>query len=138
MRSNRQASCEPSIMKQKSASQQTRSPLQATPQSTAPTRLRQQDLKSENCQFQGTGGVSEENREQGFIPAFHDQQSGHNVISSYADGTPAPIHVIDGLPAEWIVEHDETGHALATREGVIAGFLRNGIFYTREEAARAA
>lgn len=101
-------------------------------------RLDGNRLEADNRRFRGTGGVSQENREHGFIPAFHDRQSGHNVISRYSDGTPAPVHVMDGLPAEWIAEYDESGHALAAREGVIAGFLRDGIFYTREEAARAA
>lgn len=138
MRLTSQALCQPIVMKPRREKTQDRSQPGEEPGSTASGRLSRHRLKAENRQFQGTAGISQENREHGFVPAFHDRASGRNVISRYADGTPAPVHVMDGLPAEWIAEYDESGHALAARKGVIAGFLRDGIFYTREEAARAA
>ncbi|MCW8905619.1 MAG: dihydroorotase [Sedimenticola sp.] len=125
-------------MKQNRPQNRTRPQSEGALAKDAATRLSSNRLEAENRCFQGTGGVSEGNSGLGFIPAFHDCRSGRNVISRYADGTPSPVHMMDGLPAEWIDEYDESGHALAAREGVIAGFLRNGLFYTREEAARAA
>lgn len=125
-------------MKQKSKQQKPRFQPVSRPENGAAKRLCSSRLEAENRRFQGTGGVSEGNSEHGFTPAFHNRQSGQSVVSRYADGTEAPVHVLDGLPAEWIAEYDETGRALTAREGIIAGFLRNGLFYTREEAARAA
>lgn len=133
-----QGACQFRAMKQNRRQQKPRFQPTSRPENGAAKRLCSNLLEAENQRFKGTGGVSEGNRERGFIPAFHDRHSGQSVISRYADGTPAPVHVLDGLPAEWIAEYDKTGHALTAREGVIAGFLRNGLFYTREEAARAA
>jgi hypothetical protein len=47
------------------------------------------------------------------------------------------VHTLDGLPTKWIKQRDAEGHVTATIATVIAGFLRNGRFYTREEAASA-
>jgi hypothetical protein len=57
--------------------------------------------------------------------------------SCFADGTPAPFHLLDGLPAALWVANEVTGRGLTIRETVIAGFVREHQFYTREEAARA-
>ncbi len=99
--------------------------------------LSEQLLRRQNIGFSGTTGVSEHNRRMGFIPAFLDTHSGISVISRFADGQPAPVHVLDGLPKQWIIDADDTGHVTAVRESVIAGFTRAGRFYTREEAALA-
>ncbi len=81
--------------------------------------------------------INDSYRRLGFIPAFLDTRSGQCVISCYADGRPAPIHVLDGLPKQWITALDKNGHVTAVRKGVIAGFLRVGRFYTRDEVAQA-
>jgi len=94
-------------------------------------------LRTENRSFKGTGGVSQENRSLGFIPAFYDSQSHQALVSRFANGTPAPIHVLDGLPVEWVLRRDPSGRVTAVRGSVVAGFLYGGRFYTREEAARA-
>ena len=47
------------------------------------------------------------------------------------------MHLLDGLPEEWVVQRDTTGRVSAIKDTVIAGFLRNGLFYTREQAAAA-
>ncbi len=99
--------------------------------------LSSQLLKNQNSLFESTHGVSRNNRGAGFIPGYFDRHSGLSVISRFADGRPAPVHVLDGLPDEWIAERDSYGRVAKARAGVVAGFLRNGQFYTREEAARA-
>ena len=98
--------------------------------------LSTQLLRRENRQFSNTNGVSERNHNRGFVPAFLDTRSGISVVSRYADGRPAPIHILDGLPAAWITAFNSKGQVTAVREGVIAGFIHSGRVYTREEAAR--
>jgi len=97
--------------------------------------LTTETLKRHNRAFVGTGGVSEENRSSGFRPAFHDLASGHTALARFADGRPAPMHLLDGLPEEWVVRRDAAGRVRAIKDTVIAGFVRDGLFYTREEAA---
>jgi hypothetical protein len=92
-------------------------------------------LRKQNRVFNGTGGVSQVNRTQGFIPAFYDTQSHEAQISRFANGTPAPIHMLDGLPTEWVVKRDPSGRVTAVKGTVVAGFLSGGKFYTREQAA---
>ena len=94
-------------------------------------------LRQENLAFVGTGGVSQENRSGGFRPAFYDRASGRAVLARFADGRPAPMHLLDGLPREWVVARDAGGRVSAVKDTVIAGFLRDGRFYTREQAAAA-
>jgi hypothetical protein len=65
-----------------------------------------QFLRKENKLFRGTGGVSQENRGCSFIPAFYDSYSCQVVISRFANGKPAPIHVLDGLPEDWVIGRD--------------------------------
>jgi hypothetical protein len=55
--------------------------------------------------------------------------------STFADGTPAPFHLLDGLPDELVVARDRRLRPSQVRGSVIAGFSRNGRFYTRAEAA---
>ncbi len=97
--------------------------------------LSEQLLDRQNKHFDGTGGVSANNREMGFVPAFQDMESGVSVVSRFADGRPAPVHVLDGLPEEWITARDAEGCVVSVRNTVIAGFISNDRFYTREEAA---
>jgi len=94
-------------------------------------------LGRENRQFTGSGGLSEQNRAYGFIPAFYNTQSRKAMASCFANGTPAPIHVLEGLPQEWVVQRDTFGRVVAAKDSVIAGFLYQGEFYTREQAALA-
>jgi hypothetical protein len=92
-------------------------------------------LRQQNRTYAGTGGVSMGNRSHGFAPAFYDTQSHVAVISRYANGNPAPVHILDGVPAEWVVNRDEHGKVRTVKNSVIAGFIRFGRFYTREQAA---
>ena len=96
-----------------------------------------QALKQQNHEFAGTPGVSQNNRSAGFIPAYCDTTTGQSVVSRFADGRLAPIHILDGLPEEWVTMRDLTGRVSRIRSGVVAGFLCDGRFFTREEAVRA-
>ncbi len=94
-------------------------------------------LSAENEIFTGRGGVSRENRCRGFIPAFYDTHSCQAIVSRFANGAPAPLHVLEGLPEEWVVARDKSGRVAAVKDFVIAGFIQHGRFYTREQAAQA-
>lgn len=99
-----------------------------------PGELTSYTLVHENRKFRNSGGVSEGNRSQGFRPAFHDMDTGETFLSCFANGMPAPFHLLDGLPASVVVERDATGRAVAAKASVISGFVRNGRFFTRDEA----
>ncbi len=94
-------------------------------------------LREENLVYVGTGGISQENHSSGFHPAFFDLEFGVGYLSRFADGSLAPVHVLDGLPEEWILERNAAGRVQTVKSSVIAGFIRDGYFYTREQAAEA-
>jgi hypothetical protein len=95
-------------------------------------------LLNENALFANSGGISQHNRSLGFCPGYLNQATGEIAPSRYADGRLAPIHVLAGLPESWVESRDASGHVLAIDAAVVSGFIRNGCFYTREQAARAA
>ncbi len=92
-------------------------------------------LRHENLVFAGTGGISANNHQADFIPAFRDPATGRVEIARFEDGKPAPMHLLCGLPAEWVVERNKNGEVIAICVHIISGFVRNATFYTREEAA---
>lgn len=94
------------------------------------------DIRTQNAHFAGTGGVSGNNRAVGFVPAYQNTVTGEAVVSRFGDGRPAPVHVLDGLPESWVALRDADGSVTRTTGDVIAGFLRDGRFFTREAAAR--
>jgi hypothetical protein len=94
-------------------------------------------LKLENVRYVGTGGVSRENRRYGFRPAFMDLQTKAVYLARFADGRPAPLHLLDGLPDELVLSRDAAGRVAEVRASVISGFEQEGRFYTRDEAAAA-
>lgn len=100
-----------------------------------PRALTVDRLRRENTVFQGSGGVSDCNRELGFRPAFLDTDTGIVYVSCSRDGIPAPYHRLDGLPEELIRERDDKGRVIAVKTTVVSGFERDGCFYTREQAA---
>jgi hypothetical protein len=93
-------------------------------------------LHQQNLAFQGTGGISSGNRCQGFAPAFLDTETATIHLSRYADGRLAPVHLLDGLPSELVVKQGLSGQSITAKRTLIAGFVREGLFYTREQAAR--
>ncbi len=92
-------------------------------------------LSRENMCYSGTGGVSNENRSLGFIPAFCDTDSGKIYLSCHKDGTQAAIHMLDGLPDKLVTARDAQHRIIAIKPSVIPGFVKEGHFYTREQAA---
>ena len=74
----------------------------------------------------------------GFHPAFLDTATFAIHLSRYADGRPAPYYVLDGLPSDLVVARSMFGRAVAAKATLVLGFERNGFFYTRSAAARAA
>ncbi len=93
-------------------------------------------LAHESERYRGTGGVSAENRELGFRPAFFDRATLTIYPSRYADGRLAPFHVLDGLPGPLVASRDRNGRIVGVKPSVVAGFIRGGRFYTRAQAAR--
>ncbi len=96
------------------------------------------DLGRENAVFGGTGGVSAENRQFGFRPAFRDGDTGVVYASLFANGQPAPFHLLDGLPDEMVLQRHPSGRVAAVKESITSGFVCGGRFYTREQAAEQA
>lgn len=92
-------------------------------------------LRGENRRFLGTGGRSQENRACGFRPAFMDTQTRLVYASRFQDGRPAPFHLLDGLPDEVVLARLPSGKVIAVKETVVSGFVRDGHFLTRDEAA---
>lgn len=99
--------------------------------------LTELSLRDENVLFERTRGISANNRGLGFAPGYRNCATGEQVPSRFADGSRAPIHILEGLPEAWIAERGADGKPLRTCPGIVAGFLRDDRFYTREEAAQA-
>ena len=100
--------------------------------------MNQDRLRIENLAFAGTCGVSSCARESRFVPAFKDLETGRVELSCLAAGVPAPMHIISCLPDEWAIERNAAGEITALKASVVAGFVRDNRFFTREEAANAA
>ena len=95
--------------------------------------MTQQRLDLENARYHGTGGVSQ-NRSRGFRPAFMDTQTRAVHLSRFADGRPAPFHILDGLPDELVLARIPGGRGVIVKASVVSGFIREGLFYSRDEA----
>ncbi len=92
-------------------------------------------LRQQNRCFRGTGGVSAENQALGFAPAFLDTITHQIYRACFADGRPAPMHLLEGLPPAVVAARDAAGRVTALKPTVLAGFVREEQFYTREQAA---
>lgn len=93
-------------------------------------------LMKENDEFAGSGGVSQNNADEGFVPAFRDALTQVVYLSTFGNGVQAPVHILDGLPEELVRERDPRGKVIRVSKYVVSGFVCGGRFYTREEAAR--
>lgn len=114
----------------------------AQPQETQRSRrlrgaLTQLSLRAENDLFEQTRGVSQQNAGLGFKPGYRNSATGEQALSCFADGSAAPIHLLDGLPEAWVAERDSDGHVTRTCPDLISGFIRDGRFYTRDEVIKA-
>lgn len=100
------------------------------------THYSTRSLQHENWVFRGSGGVSRNNRALGFLPAFLDHASGRVYRACFSNGCPAPMHLLDGLPDELVRVRNAQGRVVAVSASVEAGFLRDGCFYSRQQAAQ--
>jgi len=91
-------------------------------------------LRRESDKYRGTSGVSEECRGSGFSPAFYDRETGEIHLSRYADGTPAPFHMLDGLPDAVVTKRLADGTVECVKQSLQSGFVKSGVFYTRDQA----
>lgn len=99
--------------------------------------MHSQSLQDQNSQYAGSDGISQENQQQGFRPAFLDTETGEVYPSQFRNGKPAPMHLLDGLPAAVVLNRNPSGKVLAVSASVVSGFIRQGRFFTREQAAEA-
>jgi len=104
---------------------------------TMASQLSRKTLRIQNQTFAGTGGVSCASRKRGFVPGFMDSETGCMYVSRTADGIPSPIHRLDGLPANLVIQRTAAGRVCAVKGSVVAGFIQGGRFYTREQVAKA-
>lgn len=95
--------------------------------------LTQEDLLTLSRQYLGTYGESRGNRPFGFMPAFRDDDTGKVYLSCQANGVPAPVHLIEGLPDELVLERGDDGKVAAVKPSLLGGFIYQGYFYTRDE-----
>lgn len=93
-------------------------------------------LKRENKLHAGTGGRSQDNAGRGFAPAFFDYATCTVHPSCFANGSPAPFHILDGLPNEAVAVRSPCGRVIAAKATLLSGFVRGGFFYTRRAAAK--
>lgn len=97
--------------------------------------ITQEHLELESEVYEDTGGTSAECRPYGFRPAFYDLQTGTIYMSRFADGRPAPVHLLDGLPEHLVVKRQAGGRVTSVKGSLISGFEMYGRFYTRDEAS---
>ena len=109
--------------------------MKASNSQSLPHSIRSKSLEQENLQYADTGGVSENNRSLGFVPAFLDTDSGYVYRSRFPDGRPAPVHMLSGLPRKLMKSGNDSSQEYAVKDSVISGFLLEETFYTREAAA---
>lgn len=103
----------------------------------------QNRLRRENRQFADSGGRSGDlkcctSTNRTFVPAFRNDATGEVALSRLLDGRIAPIHLIINLPAAWAIARNARGQISAVCDSVVAGFVRDGQFFTRAEAAACA
>jgi len=90
-------------------------------------------ITRDNVKYAHTKGVSQNCRRARFIPAFRDSATGEVCLSRFEDGSTAPVHMLDGMPDHWVIERDEDNHVVRIKGSIIAGFIRDGKYYSREE-----
>jgi hypothetical protein len=83
--------------------------------------------------FRGSGGVSQKNRSQGFLPAFYDTQTGAVYLSRFANGQPAPMYLVEGLQSDLLSMDQVFQQIIDIKNSVIVGFVQSNHFYTRQE-----
>jgi hypothetical protein len=59
--------------------------------------------------------VSAETRSFGLAPALVDLETRRVFASCFQDGRPAPIHLLEGLPDDLVVQRSATGRVVAVK-----------------------
>lgn len=90
-------------------------------------------LFAQNDVYRDTPGVSGGCKDKGYVPAFRDTDTDEVCRSRFADGRPAPVHLLDGLPESWILSRNSQRRVTKVKPSIVSGFLRDGRFYTREQ-----
>jgi hypothetical protein len=80
------------------------------------------------------GVSSDEHRAGGFAPVFLDTKTGRVYPSCFADGRPAPVHLLSSVPEYLVLRRDCSRRVIALKPSVRAGFARAGRFFSRDEA----
>jgi len=92
-------------------------------------------LRAQNRAHRGAGGTSAESRGAGYVPGFLDTETGATYRSRDAAGRAAAVHLLDGLPEWLVVRRSAAGRVAEVKHSVVAGFLRDGRFFTREQVS---
>lgn len=92
-------------------------------------------LLKQNHRHRGTGGTSQNNKKFKFSPAFFDSSSKTIYLSCYADGKPAPIHMLDGLPKKLLKNRTITDSLINAKNALVSGYISGHKFLTRQQAA---
>ncbi|NEX22500.1 hypothetical protein G3480_19675 [Thiorhodococcus mannitoliphagus] len=100
--------------------------------------LTELSLRDENLLYANTRGISQNNQSLGFRPGYLNSCNGECALSRFSDGSLAPVHLLEGLPEHWIRRRDQAGKVTQLEPGIVSGFIREGRFFTREEAMSAA
>lgn len=95
----------------------------------------QRAVTSASQAYLGTCGESLMAVQEQFVPAFIDRADGRVEVARMPDGKPAPMHLISHLPVEWALQCDARGGVIELKASIEAGFVRDGRYYTRAEAA---
>jgi len=90
-------------------------------------------LEKQESTYRKISGMNMSDLCVGFIPAFRDIETQETHLSMTQEGCISPIHLIEGLPLDWVTEWDVAGHAKTLKRSVIAGFFRGDEFYTLEQ-----
>ena len=99
--------------------------------------LTQESVQRESIEYAGTCGESATAKKSRFLPAFRNDSDGSVELARMPNGQPAAMHLISELPSSWACKLDDQGKVIELIEEIVAGFVRDGRFYTREEAAAA-
>lgn len=80
--------------------------------------------------------LCEESHAAGFQPAFLDTHTGVVYLSRFLNGQIAPLHFFDALPSNLVERDSNCSQARRLKNFVVAGYVSEDQFYTREEAAK--
>lgn len=92
-------------------------------------------LERQTRAYERTGGTSRVSKELGFRPAFKDAETSKVYLSKDRHGRCACVHLLDGLPDDVVLARGKDGRVSAVKGSLVAGFVKDGRFYDRDQAA---